>query len=80
MRLTVTYDVHGNITGLIASPPESEVGYLAAKPGERMTEIEVPPDLRHSLGSERIHERLADLRQNYRVDLESTKSRLTKKT
>jgi hypothetical protein len=56
------------------------VGYLTVKPGQHMTEIDVPPDLLDSLRSERRHECLADLIKNYRVDLESTKSRLTKKT
>lgn len=66
MCLTVTYDLRGNITSVIASPPESGVvGYLTVKPGQHMTEIDVPPDLLQSLRSERMHERLADLIKNY---------------
>jgi hypothetical protein len=78
MRLAVTYDVHGNITSLVASPPGSAVAYPEVKPGQRLTEIEAA-DLLRNLDGKSMHERLADLIQNYRVDIEKTKTRLTKK-
>jgi hypothetical protein len=70
MRLTATYDVHGNIAAMVASPPASPVAYLEVKPGQRTTEIEVS-DLQLDLSISRVHECLADLIQNYRVDAET---------
>ena len=40
MPVSVNYDIHGTITGVVVSPVGSAVGYLQAMPGERTVMIE----------------------------------------
>src|SRR5215831_2498232 len=42
MKLTILHDSAGNITALIAYPPEAPPAYMETQLGERVTEIEIP--------------------------------------
>jgi hypothetical protein len=77
MRLTVIHDSKGNITGLVGCPADGPAVYPATEPGELLTLVEVP-EIPGELDGRKLFERLSDLADNYRVDVES-KGRLTKK-
>jgi hypothetical protein len=78
MRLTVTHDVQGNIAAVVASPPDSPVMYLVARPGQRVTELEIP-ELKSDKGIDQIREHLTELIENHQVAIESSKGRLLQK-
>jgi hypothetical protein len=78
VHLTVIHDIQGNIASVAASPPDSPIVYLVTKPGQRMTEVEMP-ELTLDQGIDYIRERLSDLMENHLVAIESTEGRLTKK-
>jgi hypothetical protein len=70
MRLTIVHDGEGNITSLVAHSVEAPPAHVEAKPTERVTQVD-NPDLTDELDPQAIHERLADLVENYRVDIDS---------
>ena len=78
MQFTVLHDSQGDISALVACPPDSPPAQIEAKPGQRMTEVEAPEGT-VDLDSPRLNEHLADLMQNYRVEVQSAKGRLTTK-
>ena len=80
MRFTVVHDSQGNIEVLVVSPPDSEPIQIQTEPGQRMTEIEAPPDVTLDLDSPRLKEEVDDLIENHRVEIPSDKGRLTRKT
>jgi hypothetical protein len=73
VRLSITYDVGGNITSIIGSPTGSPIARLYTGDGENVTEIEVQ-DVPQA-----TKEYLADLVQNHRVVLEGNKASLARK-
>jgi hypothetical protein len=77
MRLTVIHDSKGNITGLVGCPADAPAVYPATEPGELVTQVEVP-EITSELDAPKMFERLSELAENHRVDVES-KGRLTKK-
>jgi hypothetical protein len=79
MRLTVVHDSQGNIEVLVVSPPDSAPVQIQTQPGQRMTEIEAPPDVTLDLDSPRLKEEVDDLIENHRVEIPSDKGRLTRK-
>lgn len=80
MRLTVIHDSNGNIAALVAYPPGSPPSYPQMKPGQRVLEIEAPADITLDLDARQMNERLSDLMQNYRVEVETVQGRLTRKS
>jgi hypothetical protein len=70
MRLTIVHDGEGNITSLVAHAVDAPPLHAEAKPTESVTHID-DPDLTEELDPQAIHERLADLVENYRVDVDS---------
>ena len=80
MRLTVVHDSQGNIEVLVVSPPDSEPVQIPTQPGQRMTEIEAPPDVTLDLDSPRLNEEVWDVIEHHRVEIPSDKGRLTRKT
>jgi hypothetical protein len=77
MRLTIVHDSKGNITGLVAYPADGPAAYPAMRPGEFVTQVDVA-EITSELGADKVFERLSELAQNYRIDVES-KATLTKK-
>jgi hypothetical protein len=77
MRLTVIHDSEGNIAGLVAYPADAPAGYPAMKPGQLATQVEVP-EIAGELDAQKMFERLSDLAENHRVDVDR-KAKLTKK-
>jgi hypothetical protein len=69
MRLTIVHDGEGNITSLVAHSVEAPPAHVEAEPTERVTEVDYP-DITEELDPQAIHERLADLVENYRVDVD----------
>lgn len=78
MLLTIIHDRSGNITRLAAYSADVPPAFPATRPGEFATQVDVP-EITVELGAEQIFERLSDLAQNYRIDVE-TKATLSKKT
>lgn len=68
MRVSVIHDSQGAIIGLAASPPGAPVATLVPKAGERMTEVDVP-DIDAEGDPQQIFEHLADMVENYRIDI-----------
>jgi hypothetical protein len=83
MWLAALHDSQGNIAALIVSPPDSLPVHLEMQPGQlpgqRMTEVEVPPEVTLDLGGPRRNEDLSDLMQNFRVEMTGDQGRLTRK-
>jgi hypothetical protein len=79
MQLTVIYEGNGNIAALIAYPLGSPPCYPEMKPGQQMVEIKAPAEITLDLDARQISKRLSDLMQNYRVEAETAKCRLTRK-
>jgi hypothetical protein len=79
MRITVVHDSRGNIAALVASSPDAPPAQMEMKPGQLMTEVEVPEETL-SPDSPQLNERLSDLMQNNRVDVQGVKGRLTAKS
>jgi hypothetical protein len=79
MRITVVHDSQGNISALVASSPDAPPVQMEVKPGQRMSEVEVPEETL-SPDSPQLNERLSDLMQNNRVDVQDVKGRLTAKS
>jgi hypothetical protein len=77
MRLTIIHDSKGNITNLVAYSGDGPAACPAAKPGELVTQVDTPENI-GQLGAQEIFERLSDIVENYRVDVDS-KAKLTKK-
>jgi hypothetical protein len=78
MKLMVSHDRRGNMTAIVASP-DSPVGRCTVlRPGQRVTEIEVP-EITLDLGPKQILERLSDLMQTHKIELEGVSYHLTKK-
>jgi hypothetical protein len=77
MHVTIIHDSKGNITNLVAYSADGKAARPAAKPGELVTQVEISENI-GELSAQRIFERLADLAENYRVDVNS-KAKLTKK-
>uniref|UniRef100_UPI003F499B23 hypothetical protein n=1 Tax=Cupriavidus necator TaxID=106590 RepID=UPI003F499B23 len=80
MRLTVIHDSNGNIVSMVAYPEGSPPMYPETKPGQHMTEMEAPANIRLDLDARQLHERLSEVMQNYRVDMGSMKCSLTRKS
>jgi hypothetical protein len=70
MRVSVIHESQGAIIGLAASPTGAPVANLVPKAGERVTEVDVP-ELSAGGGAQQIFERLADMVENYRIDVPS---------
>ena len=79
MRITVVHDSRGNISALVASSPDAPPAQIEMKPGQLMTEVEAPEETL-SPDSPQLNERLSDLMQNNRVDVQGVKGRLTAKS
>ncbi len=79
MRITVVHDSRGNISALVASSPDAPPAQMEMKPGQLMTEVEVPEETL-SPDSPQLNERLSDLMQNNRVEVQGVKGRLTAKS
>lgn len=77
MRLVTIHDSEGIITSLIAIPPNSSPAGKVLKPGEHMTELEVP-EITLDLGNEEIMKRLLDIMDNYKLENRSGVPRFTK--
>ena len=78
MRVSIIHDSDGNITGVVASPPDAPIGYLGTKPGERVSEMDLT-ELDATLSVQDIRARLANLAQNYRVEIKGVPT-LTQKS
>ncbi len=68
MRLSIVHDSAGTITGLIAAPPDAPMAHLDTKPGERVAEVDAP-EIDAALDAQEILARLANLAENYRVEI-----------
>jgi hypothetical protein len=80
VQVTVVHDSQGNIEVLVVSPPDSTPVQIQAQPGQRMTEIEVPPDATLDLDSPQLKEQVDDLIENFQVEIPtSEKVGLTRK-
>ena len=77
MRLTIVHDGNGNITSLVASPADAPPAYLESKATEHVTQID-DPEITDDLEPQAIQERLSDLAENSRIDVDS-KANLTRK-
>jgi hypothetical protein len=78
MRLVVVHDQHGNLKGFATSPLDAPLLGIVTKPGEQMTEVELPDELR-SLTYPSDQEILSNILDNYQVEVRTTLSRLVTK-
>lgn len=79
MRINVVHDNRGNISALVASSLDAPPAQMEMKSGQLMIEVEAPEE---TLGpdSPHLNERLSDLMQNNRVEVQGGKGRLTAKS
>ena len=73
MRLSITYDLGGNITSIIGSPTGMPTARLEVRKGESIAEIEVP-DVRQPMSKY-----FDDLVKNHRVALDGGIAKLARK-
>ena len=79
MQLRALHDSHGNITALAVSPPDVDpVQIIEVQPaqqaGQRMTEVEAPPEMTRDLDdAQQLNEDLSNLMQNFRVEIKGDK-------
>jgi hypothetical protein len=78
MKLRVTHDVKGNISGLVTQPDDAPPGGVAAGPGQFVTQVDAP-DRIGDLVDEKGLTRLVDLARSYRVETKF-EGKLTKKS
>jgi len=84
MQLRALHDSHGNITALAVSPPDVDpVQIIEVQPaqqaGQRMTEVEAPPEITLDLDdAQQLNEDLSNLMQNFRVEIKGDKGELTR--
>lgn len=78
MNLSILHDSVGNVLGLAASPPGAPVSHLQAKAGELTTVVDMTEELRGVEPSE-MNARLADVVQNYKVEMPALQARLIRK-
>ena len=78
MKLLVTHDSKGNISGLVTQPDGAPPGAVAAGPGQLVTQVDAP-DRIGDLADEKGLARLVDLATGYRIEAK-TEARLTKKS
>ena len=84
MQLRALHDSHGNITALVVSPPDSDPVQIieippAQQAGQRMTEVEAPPEMTLDLEGPQLNENLSNLMQNFRVEIKGDKGELTRR-
>jgi hypothetical protein len=71
------HDAQGNIENIVASPPDSPVGYMQGNPVNTLPRLKCR-SLTLDLSSEEMNERLGDLMENSRVDVGSREGKLTR--
>lgn len=77
MKLLVTHDAKGNISGLVTQPDKAPPGGVAAGPGQFVTQVDAPERI-NDLADEKSVARLVDLVGTYRVEAKA-EGKLTKK-
>lgn len=83
MQLRALHDSRGNIKALVVSPPDATPVQIvemqpAQQPGQRMTEVEAPPEITLDLDGPQLNEDLSNLMENYRVEIKGDKGELTR--
>jgi hypothetical protein len=83
MQLRALHDSHGNIAALVVSPPDADRVQIvemqpAQQAGQRMTEVEAPPEMTLDLDGPQLNEDLSNLMQNFRVEIKGDKGELTR--
>jgi hypothetical protein len=79
MRVVALHDADGNIESLLASPEGSPSMGTEVKPGQRMTEIDVP-ELTSDLDGSSLLDRLDEMISSHRVEAGPSQARLVQKT
>ena len=77
MRLTIVHDSEGNISSFVAYPADAPPAHLHPKQGGLVSFVDLP-ELTVELGHKKIHERLSELREHFRVEV-GAKAKLTRK-
>jgi hypothetical protein len=80
MSLWATHDEDGNISALIASPPNSPGAGMGIPPRQRSTEVEAPEVTPDFSDPAKVVERLTELRENYRVEAGADNARLVQRS
>ena len=80
MPLWAIHDADGNMSALIASPPNSPGAGMGMPPGQRSTEVEAPELTLDFSDPAKVAERLTELRENYRVEGGADNARLVQRS
>jgi len=67
MKLSMVHDLQGNISSVVAYPDDAPAPAVFLSEREQMTSIE-EPELKAEQGGKAIHDRLTDIRSNFRLD------------
>jgi hypothetical protein len=78
MHLTIIHDTHGNIQAVIAHQGDVPAAHMELKPGQLVAQVNMD-DLDVDADQEAVHTHLTNIRQNYKVEVEASTSRLTRK-
>jgi hypothetical protein len=79
MRFIVEHDEQGNLKGLVISPPNSPLLKMVTKPGQLMTEVELPEDI-IKLAHPPSHDALRNVLQNFQIEVSTAKAKLIRKS
>jgi hypothetical protein len=78
MNITVIHDACGNIEAVIASAGDAVSAHMELKPGQLVAQVEMS-DLQIDADQVGVNRQLPDIQQNYRIEVEASTSRLTRK-
>ena len=77
MKLIAIHDTDGRISTLLTLPPNSPMGGVEIRADQLKTELEAR-EIEFDLNDPQIHDRLAEVIKNYRVECKTAKARLVK--
>ncbi|MFA7764345.1 hypothetical protein [Streptomyces sp. NRRL S-448] len=79
MLLTVVHDRNGNILSAVAHPTGTPPSGLELKPGQYVADIDVP-EITVDLEPPAVFERMAQVVEGHRIEMEVGKAHLARKT
>ncbi|MDB5066426.1 MAG: hypothetical protein JWM18_2860 [Chloroflexi bacterium] len=70
MKVLAVHDAKGNISGFVVHPVDGPPGAVTVRPGEQMTEVELPPEVNLDLiGDDDSLERLVGVLHAFRIEM-----------
>jgi len=79
MRLTVVHGRNGAIAGIVAYPKDAPPAFPQTQPGQYVTEMDAPADLKPGLDQRLMQQRLNEMLHGYVIDVTGPRPSLARK-